>query len=576
MQRFFRSPTNSQYQQTLQSFRAQFFPWLLVGTAVLALIYLAGWAAALYTNPQLPWDGLFVLGLCGFCALLLRRQDHWGLPLASALFVAGVSQPIFYAMQSYGVKAAATAVLALTILLAGLFIGGWFLTLWTGFLVIWVIVTAVQELTGARTPPNPIASVPELVGIALFWGLLLLVTGILAGLIVRNLEQQLQLAHGQRQALSAVLDALTSSPDLKTIVRQALLALGEQLAVAGVTIFFFDAETEALRPYLFYVQGEIQEPAQANTPDLQLENAANSPLWQALQTSRQPIVVNDAATDPRLHFRDQIAADGIQKILLVPLLLGDQLLGHVSLNRTTDDPFWSGEIELARVLAQQVTLGVRVHRLAQEVAAQAGETAVISERNRMAREIHDTLAQGFTGILVQLAAAEDALELAPDESRPHLARAKALAQASLDEARRSVWALRPEALAHNDLPHALARRLAQLTDGAEVQATFTTTGVERPLPPALETELLRIAQEAVANTVKHAQATAVAVTLAFAPQQVTLTVRDNGRGFDPDQATAGFGLTSMRERAQKVNGRLAISASPGGGATVRCIAPIPA
>nr|WP_246345869.1 sensor histidine kinase [Conexibacter arvalis] len=192
----------------------------------------------------------------------------------------------------------------------------------------------------------------------------------------------------------------------------------------------------------------------------------------------------------------------------------------------------------------------------------------------MAREIHDTLAQGLTGIVAQIQAAEQAAER-PERWRRHLRTAAQLARESLAEARRSVRAVRPEALENARLPEALAdvaRRWSAIHDvGVEV----TTTGRARPLRPEVEVTLLRTAQEALANVAKHARAGRVGVTLSYMDDEVTLDVRDDGVGFDLGARPAddGVGLVAMRQRVEGLGGRLEIESEPGGGTAVSASAP---
>ncbi len=214
--------------------------------------------------------------------------------------------------------------------------------------------------------------------------------------------------------------------------------------------------------------------------------------------------------------------------------------------------------------------------LQQQLLAQAREAGVLDERERMAREIHDTIAQGLTGIITQLEAAEHA-KGRPDDWRRHLDNAVKLARDSLSEARRSLEASGPVALVDTSLPDALtevAQRWATLTD---VPVEVTTTGDPVPLHPEIEAALLRTAQEALANVGKHANASRVGVTLSYMGDVVTLDVRDDGIGFAvPDGAGergTGFGLTAMRQRVSRVAGTLAIESEPGGGTAVSARVP---
>lgn len=191
--------------------------------------------------------------------------------------------------------------------------------------------------------------------------------------------------------------------------------------------------------------------------------------------------------------------------------------------------------------------------------------AVAEERERVARELHDTLAQAFTGIVLHLEAADQAIDRRPDAVRARLAKASALARASLAEARRSVWAFRPRALEGRDLPGALRALVQESAGGPAV--TFTTTGPPVALAAEVEDHVLRVAQEALTNALRHARAGTIAVELASIPNGVTLRVRDDGVGFD-FPAARGFGLRGMHERAERVAGGLAVLSRPGAGTEV--------
>jgi signal transduction histidine kinase len=211
-----------------------------------------------------------------------------------------------------------------------------------------------------------------------------------------------------------------------------------------------------------------------------------------------------------------------------------------------------------------------------QLIAQAREAGVLDERQRLAGEIHDVLAQGLTGIVTQLEAADAADGRAPDRRR-HLDAAKRLARDSLAEARRSVQALRPQPLAGAALPEALREVVDGWTAISRVPAELITTGTARPLLPEIETTLLRTAQEALANVGKHADATRVGLTLSYMEDLVTLDVRDDGRGFDPAAPPAGtdggYGLAAMRERLGRIAGRLEVESEPGAGTAISACAP---
>jgi signal transduction histidine kinase len=217
--------------------------------------------------------------------------------------------------------------------------------------------------------------------------------------------------------------------------------------------------------------------------------------------------------------------------------------------------------------------------LQRQLITQAREAGVLDERRRMAREIHDTLAQGLTGIVTQLQAAEQAASRVPDELtgwRRHVTAATQLARDSLTEARRSVDALRPEPLECGRLGEALAGVAERWSALNGIPAQVTTTGTVRQVEPEAEFVLLRAAQEALANVAKHARATRVGLTVSYMENEVALDVRDDGVGFDPAEAD-GFGLVAMRQRVAALAGTLQVESEPGGGTAISvCVPTVPA
>ena len=211
-----------------------------------------------------------------------------------------------------------------------------------------------------------------------------------------------------------------------------------------------------------------------------------------------------------------------------------------------------------------------------QLLAQAREAGVLDERQRMAGEIHDTIAQGLTGIVTQLEAAEQARDR-PEEWQRHVRNAVGLARESLSEARRSVEGSRPEHLETARLPDALGEVARQWSELNGVPVEVVTTGDVQPLHAEVEVALLRTAQEALANVARHASASRTWLTLSYMGDVVTLDVRDDGVGFkvpdDPDRRGAGFGLTAMRQRVNRVAGTLAIESELGGGTAVSARVP---
>lgn len=204
--------------------------------------------------------------------------------------------------------------------------------------------------------------------------------------------------------------------------------------------------------------------------------------------------------------------------------------------------------------------------------------AVLAERTRIAREIHDNLAQEMSGISVQLEVVARTMPPGADAARGHLDRARQQVRHGIAEARRYVWDLRSPALDNNDLPTALAQTARRLTTETALQAQVEVNGTFRPLAPLVEDNLLRIGQEAMNNAVKHAQAQRIMVNLVFDVRRVQLSVRDDGCGFDTHEAgkvgADHFGLIGMRERAEQIGGTLSILSGNGSGTEIVVDVPI--
>ncbi|MFI5937209.1 sensor histidine kinase [Actinoplanes sp. NPDC051494] len=234
-----------------------------------------------------------------------------------------------------------------------------------------------------------------------------------------------------------------------------------------------------------------------------------------------------------------------------------------------------GEANRKLAAAMQENAGLHTQLL-----VQAREAGVLDERQRLAGEIHDVLAQGLTGIVTQLEAAEQA-EDRPADRRRHVGAARRLARDSLTEARRSVRAMRPAQLDTTELPEALREVVDGWAGRHGVRAELITTGDPRPLLPEIEATLLRTAQEALTNVARHAAAGRVALTLSYMEDLVTLDVRDDGAGFDPgaprggpaSHGGGGYGLTAMRERVRRIAGTLEIESEPGAGTAISACVP---
>ncbi|GAI90722.1 unnamed protein product, partial [marine sediment metagenome] len=236
----------------------------------------------------------------------------------------------------------------------------------------------------------------------------------------------------------------------------------------------------------------------------------------------EPLLANDVSKEPKYLFVEELA--DTRSELAVPVKIGTETLGVLDIESAEFNAFDEIDLFTAQTLADQVAIAIENTRLYQETR----EMAVLEERNRMAREIHDTLAQGFTGIVLQLEAAEQALDEDTFKAQKHLDQARRLARESLNEARRSVWALRPQALERLSLIQTLRQEIERFTQDSGVKANFNTPRKKQTLSADIESTLLRICQESLTNVRKHAKASQVEVNLAFEEKAVRLSIHDNG------------------------------------------------
>lgn len=276
------------------------------------------------------------------------------------------------------------------------------------------------------------------------------------------------------------------------------------------------------------------------------------------------LLINTLPTGGPVHALRTDAAMWLSLVAVQTLLIGSSGLVGSAVSRQSE--------ERQRALDALAAAQAENEGLHRQLLSQARESGMLDERQRLSQEIHDTLAQGFTGIITQLEAAKQSRGDSAEWAR-HLDLATALARENLTAARRSVHALHPEPLESAALPDALAAVTRQWGERTGVAVEFTTTGTAEPLHPEIEATLLRITQEALSNVDKHAAAARVGLTLSYMADEVTLDVRDDGAGFDPGRpCTAssehGFGLPGMRRRVQRLAGTLHVESEPGVGTAI--------
>ena len=376
-----------------------------------------------------------------------------------------------------------------------------------------------------------------------------------------------QVARGQVEALAQSLDVLATAPDPEKFIGQMLGTIGRLLDAQSVSLWLFDESTDSPVLRSMVDGGRLVAPDPEHPylkdPRVLKENA----VIEELLFTAGPVVCEDLQTDPRIPgvWRDYLKRKGAKRFLGVPILMGGQVRGFIGVRHTDRTPYRPEEIELTQALAHQVMLALQLN----EFAEQGRRAAVVEERNRMARDIHDTLAQGFTGVIVQLEAAEDAISCGSrKEADAHLHRAGELARRSLSEARRSVHALRPQALQEYNFWDALKGTIKNTTVGTALHATFEAKGKIPELPQPWQENLLRIGQEALTNTLKYAHARHFETRLSYKAKELRLELRDDGDGFKINDRHDGVGLSGMRERVEQMGGELEIASSSGQGTKI--------
>ena len=378
-------------------------------------------------------------------------------------------------------------------------------------------------------------------------------------------------ARGQVEVLKSTLDALAMESAPERLVGHMLRTITVQFGAHSSSVWRRDEPTGMIGFEFAFEDGRVVTKTDARFAgmDLWLPMEDFWP-WPEVFRTGKPSVTEDIRTVPPFPLRDRLLPLGIITVLLVPMSIAGRLEGAIGLRFTQKRLFRAEEIELAQALANQAMLAMHLSRL----SAESREAAVIAERNRMARDIHDTLAQGFTGVIVQLEAAADATSKGlMKEADEHLGRAADLARESLKEARRSVRAIRPLALENKDLCEALDNLIRKMTAGTTLRAKFLLHGQPRPLSAEWEENLLHIGQEVLTNALRHAHATEFHTDLVFGPNEVRLELRDNGRGFDPGIKNDGFGLIGIRERVEGMGGRITTQSAIDKGTAVLIIVP---
>jgi PAS domain S-box-containing protein len=382
-----------------------------------------------------------------------------------------------------------------------------------------------------------------------------------------------RVARGHIEVMMRSLDVLATELAPEKFIGEMLRTIGQHLRAIRVLLFLRNPQDDTVRLHLV-IEDDRQVAVDSDHPFANDPSAwKRRPLLQELLFTKSPVVVDDIEADARLEpeFREYLKRHRCQRFMAVPMFVSGELRGFIGIHHSEKGFYRADEIELAQALAHHVMLAAH----GQELVEQQREAAILKERTRMARDIHDTLAQGFTGVIVQMEAAEEAL-LDNDQEHAvgHVRRARELARSSLGEARRSVHALRPQALEKAAFADALKAIIKNTAAGTSLRTEFRVNGEPRQLTPSVEENLLHIGQEALTNALKHAHATKFHARLSFNADGVYLELRDNGAGFIIDATNGGgIGLIGMKERADQIGATLELTSEPGKGTKITAVSP---
>ncbi len=406
------------------------------------------------------------------------------------------------------------------------------------------------------------------------------------------------LARGQLEALQEALVSLSRDSEPEKFLQHVLSIVCRQLAAHSVSVWEVNDKASRLELAAMFEDDRLRIPSREETQPLPLgPELKDDSVWaEFFHTGERCVysVIGESDVNPlkvrevmnangpwhnglwspaaNVHVQKTIEgllARGVRASLSVPMIFSGKVIGMFGIRFAQIREFRQEEIELTHAMTHQAMLAMQLMRLSR----QSRETAVIAERNRVARDLHDTLLQGFTGIGMKLEAMASSLPPSLASTREQLQKILEQSDEYLTEARRSVWGLRSPSLAElGDFPAALKRACERALQNTSIALRFTTRGAERQLTPGIEDNLLRISEEAVTNAVKHADPTEVEVALEYTAKELRLRIRDNGRGFDPHGPNGSknghFGLVGIRERAKVLAGNLSLDSQPGGGTEI--------
>jgi signal transduction histidine kinase len=371
------------------------------------------------------------------------------------------------------------------------------------------------------------------------------------------------------KAITDGLRRMATESDVSRMPGMILLEVCKHAGADACCWLDYDSDHDTLNLALRSRQGLVSDQAGPNDPPIFLSPFASgiTPAFKYLLAADELVELSapglrDLVWPGVMRWHNN---NGRTSMLACAVKVGDQPVGVLGMGFRSSVNMTHSQRELIRALANHLALAVHLDRLSR----QANSAALLNERNRIARDIHDSLAQNFTGMLMQLQAANRFSEKNPEIARACVARAETLARTGLKEARRSVMSLVNDEEHYQDIGLALRSLVETATADTGTRAAVTVSGEVRTLHPLTAVNLLRVCQEALGNAQRYARAKQITIDLVFTPHAVRLAVEDDGIGFVlADVSGSGFGLAGMRERAERINGALTIDSIPGKGTRI--------
>lgn len=371
----------------------------------------------------------------------------------------------------------------------------------------------------------------------------------------------LQKRNRELSIINAIAEALNREVDLPRALHTALVKVTELFDLHTAWVWLHNEETGAT-----YLASALHLP-----PALMPARMEGTCFCQDTYRLGEMEGASNVSIITCTRLKGLEGTGGLRSHASVPLFHHDRKVGILNVASNDWRELTDDELRLLNTVGDMLSIAIERAQL----FAQSIQLGAVEERNRLAREIHDTLAQSLAGITLQLETADALLESQPVHARQAVGKALALSRASLEDARRSVLDLRAMPLERRTLVEALEAMMTQYAAEAKLKTRFEVVGGDRPLPVRVSAAVYRIAQEALTNIVRHAEAEHVTLRYTATPDHLMLLIEDDGQGFEPDQISPDrFGLVGMNERTRLLGGSLSISSQAGCGTLLEINIPL--